>query len=188
MKKLIAFLICISLFLTGCGNSGFWSASSQKPASPTAAETAPTTVATETSPEAVTEASTETDGTQEESTSGGLSVSAETAAALIESTLKDSFENVSVTCDGSTIVIDIWQTGIAYGVSEAVSGNSECIESWNTLVENMTGLSSAALEMAKTIGVQDASILLNIKNDLNTENALLTIFNDTVIYDAVNSK
>lgn len=188
MKKLIAFLICIAMFLTGCGNSGFWSASSQKPASTTAAETAPTTVATETSPEAVTEASTETDGTQEESTSGGLSVSAETAAALIESTLKDSFENVSVTCDGSTIVIDIWQTGIAYGVSEAVSGNSECIESWNTLVENMTGLSSAALEMAKTIGVQDASILLNIKNDLNTENALLTIFNDTVIYDAVNSK
>lgn len=181
MTKMIAFLICISLFLTGCGAS---TAETQ----PETTEATPTTVATEAPTEAETEAPTETDGTQEESTSGEFSVSAETAAVLIESTLKDSFENVSVTCDGSTIVIDIWQTGIAYGVSEAVSGNSECIESWNTLVENITGLSSAALEMAKTIGVQDASILLNIKNDLNTENALLTIFNDTVIYDAVNSK
>lgn len=38
MKKMIAFLICIAMFLTGCGNSGFWSASSQKPASTTATD------------------------------------------------------------------------------------------------------------------------------------------------------
>lgn len=181
MKKMIAFLLCLCLVLSGCG-------ASTVETQPETTEATPTTVATEAPTEAATEAPTEADGAQGEGTSGGFSVSAETAATLIESTLKDSFENVSVTCDGSTIVIDIWQTGIAYGVSEAVSGNSECIESWNTLVENITGLSSAALEMAKTIGVQDASILLNIKNDLNTENALLTIFNDTVIYDAVNSK
>ena len=98
MKKLIAFLICISLFLTGCGAS---TAETQ----PETTEATPTTVATEAPTEAATEAPTETDGTQEESTSGEFSVSAETAAVLIESTLKDSFENVSVTCDGSTIVI-----------------------------------------------------------------------------------
>ena len=47
MKKLIAFLICIAMFLTGCGNSGFWSASSQKPASTTATDDNGNTTRTE---------------------------------------------------------------------------------------------------------------------------------------------
>lgn len=52
MKKLIAFLICISLFLTGCGAS---TAETQ----PETTEAAPTTVATEAPTEAETEAPTE---------------------------------------------------------------------------------------------------------------------------------
>lgn len=105
MKKVIAFLLCLCFVLSGCSAS---TAETQ----PETTEATPTTVATEAPTEAEAEAPTETDGTQEESTAGEFSVSAETAAVLIESTLKDSFENVSVTCDGSTIVIDIWQTGI----------------------------------------------------------------------------
>lgn len=51
MKKLIAFLICISLFLTGCGAS---TAETQ----PETTEATPTTVATEAPTEAATEATT----------------------------------------------------------------------------------------------------------------------------------
>jgi major membrane immunogen (membrane-anchored lipoprotein) len=58
MKKSIAFLICISLFLTGCGAS---TAETQ----PETTEATPTTVATEAPTEAATEAPTETVAAEE---------------------------------------------------------------------------------------------------------------------------
>lgn len=49
MKKLLFLLICLCVVLSGCGNSSFWSASSQKPASTTATDDNGNTTRTENS-------------------------------------------------------------------------------------------------------------------------------------------
>lgn len=124
---------------------------------------------------------------QPEETTGDNAL-VEAAAAVVRKTISESMDNATVTCEGNTIVVDTWYPDLALAASKAVDGDSKCIEAWNSMVYNLSGLSNAIWQAAKELAGDDVSVLVNVKNDLNMENDLLIIFNDTVIYDVVNPK
>lgn len=124
---------------------------------------------------------------QPEETAGDNAL-VEAAAAVVRKTISESMDNATVTCEGNTIVVDTWYPDLALAASKAVDGDSKCIEAWNSMVYNLSGLSNAIWQAAKELAGDDVSVLVNVKNDLNMENDLLMIFNDTVIYDVVNPK
>lgn len=166
MKRIIVFALCV-LLLTGCGSK----------AAEAPETTVPATFATEapviTEPPATTEAS---------------SVSYDMCAELIESYLSEKLSGVSAHAEGSTIVVDICTTGISDAASRAISGEQAFMDRWGDLVESQVSLCKALQKTyLSAIGVTDASVMINVLNDKNPDNALLIIMAGEVIYDVVNN-
>ena len=113
-------------------------------------------------------------------------VSMATVINLIESTLEENFENVSVSYKNEMIQINIWSDGVTTGAMLAKSGDKECLASWNTLVGNQEKLCKQLYELVQTLGVEDVSVVMNVLNDTNLDNVLLTVLNGYTFYDVVN--
>ena len=157
-------------------------------------ETVPTTspVAVETVGESTVTTTTET--LAETSTATSATPSSEaaatfdiyTAAALVESFSKENFENYDISCEDDTITVNVWQDGIAAGAMLATAGNQEAKSAWDSLVENTQGYCESTSELVDSLGLDDVFVVVNILNDQNTENVLLSILEGTVIYDVTN--
>lgn len=111
-----------------------------------------------------------------------------TAAALIESFVKDNFENYDISCEENTITVNLWMDGLTTSAILASSGNEEALASWNTVVEGAKSYSTATSETVDSLGLDDVVVVVNILNDQNTEKVLLSILNGVVVYDSVNGQ
>lgn len=168
MKKLICMLLCLIFILCGCGS---------KQAETVPETTIPATFATEAP--AITE---------EPTTTEASSISYDMCAELIESYLSEKLSGVSAHAEGSTIVVDICTTGISDAASRAISGEQAFMDRWGDLVESQVSLCKALQKTyLSAIGVTDASVMINVLNDKNPDNALLIIMAGEVIYDVVNN-
>lgn len=121
-------------------------------------------------------------------TAGDIPEKVESAAAVLRNTMADYFDNFEVVCDGATIYAYIWQSGNAMASAKAAQGDSECLESWNSFVDNVVEASANVSEMVRKIAGDDVIVFFSVKNDLNLEKILITASNGILIYDAVNSK
>lgn len=181
-KKWWFWVIIILLLLGSCGAGGEESVS----------ETLPSAEGVETQPvsEVTTEPTTvpSLDVTDASEVTVSQDASLEAVIDIIEALLKDSFANYETSYEDGIITIDIWEDGIATGATLAAAGDTGCLESWNILVESQKQLSSNIYEIAKNLGLSNVSVVINILNDLNTENVLLSTFNGIVLFDAVNEQ
>lgn len=108
--------------------------------------------------------------------------------SVLESSLKENYDSVSVTYEGTTIDINLSYPGLASVAQSAKSSNDKKqLEAWNSVVASLKKANAAALAVAQDAGFSDATVIMNFRNDLNPDNILIMIMNDTVIYDAVNS-
>lgn len=121
-------------------------------------------------------------------TAGDITEKVESAAAVLRNTMTDYFDNFEVVCDGTTIYAYIWQSGNAMASAKATQGDSECLEAWNGLVDNVVEASANVSEIVRKIAGDDVIVFFSVKNDLNLEKILITASNGILIYDAVNSK
>lgn len=137
-----------------------------------------TTAATVNTPE-----SSET--TAEPTEASDATVDPATIVSLIETTLKGNFENCDVSYKDGIITINLWQDGLAAGAMLAQAGNDECLDSWNEVVENQKDLCLSIVDFVETFGITDIPVSINVLNDLNKENVLLSILNGVVIYNAL---
>lgn len=145
-------------------------------------ETTPSTIS---STEEVLETSEATTSDPSETT---LTIDIYTAAALIESFVKDNFENYNISCEENTITVSLWVDGLASNAMLAASGNTEALEAWDTVVESTTTYSESTSETVDALGLDDIVVVVNVLNDQNTENALLSVINGVVIYDSVSAQ
>lgn len=160
MKRTIALLTFFCLLLSGCGASSN--------------ETTPATT------EAI--ASTNTEPTAATLTIWDM-------ASVVENTLKEQYDDVTVTCDGNTVVIDLSYPGLASAVQDILRTRSDAfLDSWEQVVNSQKNLCQTILTNAKSSGIEGISVLLTVNNDQNPEKVFLIIFNDRVIYDIVNSQ
>ena len=112
-------------------------------------------------------------------------VTVETAIVLIESSLKDNFENYNISHKDGIITINLWDEGITIGATLAAEGDPACLEAWNDLVENQTHFCNSIWELVQTLGLTDTAVAVNVLNDGNLENVLLTTMNGFVFYNCV---
>ena len=117
--------------------------------------------------------------------SASVSVSIDTAVAFIEASMKDSFENYEISHSDNIITINVWQEGVAVGAALAIAGDEDCLDAWNVLLENQVYCCETILELVQTLGLKDTAVVLNVLNDDNLENVLLSTVNGIVYYNIV---
>lgn len=119
-----------------------------------------------------------------ESEFSGTSVS--TAVLLVESTLAKNFDNLKVYHEDGVIYVNIWEDGITAAALVAMEGDPDYLRSWDELVDSQIRLSESVYGLVQSLGLTEISVAINVLNDTNTDNVLLTVFNGVVFYDAVN--
>lgn len=144
----------------------------------------PTAAPTE---EPIPEPTMETESSQEsDANSDEPLMSMDMTAAVIEALVSQNFENYTIDYDESGITLSLWQDGLAVGSVLAAAGNQESIDSWNSIKENLVSFSDSVSETMETAGHGDATLMINILNDQNTDLVLLSALNGVIVYDAVN--
>ena len=114
------------------------------------------------------------------------SMSLDTLCVLIESVLADNYSGCEVTHDDKSVTVNVWIDGLAAELTLAqMSESSDYEESWNTAKENTASLAGSICDLIDISGREDVYLIFNVLNDLNRENALLSILENTVIYDAM---
>ena len=111
-----------------------------------------------------------------------------TAASLIESFVKDNFENYNISCEENIITVNLWMDGLTASAMLAASGDEEALTSWNTVVAGTQSYGTTTKETVDSLGLNDVAVSINILNDQNTEKVLLSILDGVVVYDSVNDK
>ena len=116
----------------------------------------------------------------------GAPVGEEDIDVLIAATkdiLSDSFgENYKIdVSDNSLITISIWADGIAYASVYAMDDKGYR-DDWNSLLNSLQGMCKMVYEVYEPYGY---SVAVNVLNDLNKENVLISYMNGVLIYDTV---
>lgn len=167
-KRWWFWVIVVILVLGSCGQAGTKQSQDTEPT-----EKPTPTIATK-----------PTETTEAAQTSSSADV--DTAVAMIESVLKENFKNYSISHEDSIITINVWDDGIAYGALLASAGNEECKTSWAEMTENQKKFCNSVCEFVDKFGLDDVMVVVNVLNDGNTDNVLLSIMEGVVIYDSVN--
>lgn len=105
----------------------------------------------------------------------------------VDGVLDESFVayNHTTKWDGDTLVIDIWGDGLAMGAFLAASGDADFLSSWNSMKDTTEYMCDTICDAADGNGL-NIDVLVNILNETNLDNSLLSIYNGTTIYDAAN--
>lgn len=184
------FWVIVFIFLLGsCGGNTEAPAETTPATEAVAAAPVETTAAvvpeeTEAATQATEVPAVETDPVAESATSANL----DAAVVLIESVVKENFENYEIYHENGMIILNVWDDGVAIGATLAAGGNQEYIDTWNDLVENQKELCLSICEFVDTLGLDETMVMVSVLNDGNKENVLLSIAEGVVIYDCVNSQ
>lgn len=106
-------------------------------------------------------------------------------APTIETIIAQNFENYNMEYDDTGITLSTWSDNIASAAGLAVLGNQESIEAWDTMRDSVTNLCTSIKETLDAAGLENKTVMVNVLNDQNTDNVLLSIINGVVFYDAV---
>lgn len=102
----------------------------------------------------------------------------------LETTLGTYYgSNYSVTDDGKTLTISLTGDGIAADAVYVVQGTAGAAELWSELKESMRTLAVTCFDGANAEAAE-RHVVLNILNDQNQENVILSYLDGQCIYDA----
>lgn len=103
----------------------------------------------------------------------------------LKSTLSSSYgDHYTVDDDGKTLTISIWQDGVAKEAEYVLSGSQDSAASWDGLKESLQSLALTCFQKANSEN-PERHVVLNVLNDQNTENVLLSYLDGTCVYDVV---
>ena len=140
----------------------------------------------ETQPEIVTNV---TEATSEETTTAESEEETdidthESVRQLIEAVSAMYFQDITVTYDEETdsYIVNVCQEGVASDLTAVRAGTLER-STWDQVVDTMVDDCNSMKSVVETAEL-DSNVMLNILNDQNRDNVLLSIINGTVIYNA----
>lgn len=116
----------------------------------------------------------------------GTNISESDMKAIIESALATGFgDTYSVSLDNTIYTVNTWQDGLAALTVLAKNGSSEALTTWNQITQSTVDASESLQKLLGNNGLGDHSVVVNIVNDANKENVLLTVIYGAIIYDCV---
>lgn len=176
----VLFVIGLISSLTEIPNSSSTASGSAATSSPTPSDTPAPTKSPAPEPEI---AASEDLATSDSDSSGDMTL--DLMAAAFKLTLQDSFKNSDLTYDDTSITMTVWEDDVAAGAFLAQQGNEELQDAWNDMRENMRKMCQAARDSLDKSGFENVSVTLNLQNDMNEDNVLLSVVDGVVVYDAV---
>lgn len=182
-KKPLNIVVPVVLFLAAL----FISPNATPTTEPEPAATPVVTEAPTATPEPTAEPTPEPtpEATEEPATEEAEGASTESVASLIELSIKQGFDNYTVDTQDDTIVVNVWQDGIAMGAASAQYGDSSAQSAWETMKDSAVEMSNSFKELARTAGRDDITVVMNVINDQNQDNTLLTVIDGIVTYDCL---
>ena len=141
-----------------------------------------TPTATPVATEAPTSEPTEAPATSEASSTD--EVSTESIASLVKLAVKDNFDDVDVSVDGDVITVNIKQNGIAADFYALTQGDADVKDTWDQLVQNQVELCNQFDKSASDLGRDDIIFIVQLLNDTNPDNVLVSVVDGTVYYNA----
>lgn len=110
----------------------------------------------------------------------------EEMTALIEQALAAGFgENYSLILDGAVYTASVWQDGLAATALLASNGIAESVALWNDIAESTRNASASLQKLLDQNGHGDNMAVINILNDLNSDNVLLSAMSGIIITNCV---
>ncbi len=171
MKRLILIMIA-SLLLAGCGEE---ESSSQK--IEVVHDTASTPVPTQ---ELITPAPTQIITPAPASQSSDISA----YLYILEKSLQDNFgENYNISVDDRIITVNTWSPGVAMDLYAVLEGNADYKASWEYAKSSIQHMSKTFYNELSDQSSGEYHIVVNVLNDLNLDNIILTYFDGELIYD-----
>lgn len=116
-------------------------------------------------------------------------LSVDDIVTLYEITLSNNFtddgQGYKIEQDDNIIMIYVWSDGIT---NEALRAryNDEYKAAWDNMVDSFKGSSESFQNVLDENGHSDVSSAINVLNDKNKDNVLLSVLDGVVLYDAVN--
>lgn len=141
-----------------------------------------TPTATPVATEAPTSEPTEAPATSEASSTD--EVSTESIASLVKLAVKDNFDDVDVSVDGDVITVNIKQNGIAADFYALTQGDADVKDTWDQLVQNQVELCNQFDKSTSDLGRDDIIFIVQLLNDTNPDNVLVSVVDGTVYYNA----
>lgn len=111
----------------------------------------------------------------------------DTVSEIEKKAKKDFGENCNVNYDENTVTVNIWPDGVGNEAYYASTGDAKNINAWSKRVykaKDYVSIISNELAKADYTGM---SVVVNVLNDQNTENNLLTVKDGNVEYNWVES-
>lgn len=185
-KKVLALLLSVLLVFSAAGCSGSApepssSVPSSQSESGSSVSSAPESSDLETGEPLEDDAG---NGSSENGASDNDQVSTESIAALIELALPKEYTGKEVLYDDTSITINVWIDGVADGLTTIQAGGLDK-GSWEDAKSGMIELAKACRELIDTAGRTDVILTVNVLNDQNLDNMLLSIENTSVLYDVL---
>ncbi|MBR1796839.1 MAG: hypothetical protein IJ757_02310 [Clostridiales bacterium] len=113
-------------------------------------------------------------------------ISVEEYIDYLNVTLNNAFgDNYTLSFEDGFITISVWQNGVAQGAALASSGNQTYIDGWNNLVDSMQTMADGIYSGLDYVNADDIHIIINVLNDENLDNTLLTFIDGVVTYSAI---
>lgn len=144
------------------------------------ADAAPT--ATPVATEAPTAEPTEAPASSEASSTD--EVSTDSIASLVKLAVKDNFDDVDVSVDGDVITVNIKQNGVAADFYSLTQGDADVKDAWDQLVQNQVSLCDQFKKSSSDLGRDDIMFIVQLLNDVNPDNVLVSVMDGTVYYNA----
>lgn len=121
-------------------------------------------------------------------TSSAPKLSLSDTMSAVDSILASNYGsgNYTMDYDSTGVVINVWEDGVAQGVVYAASGDETYKSMWDDIVYGIKDLSTSVEDAIAECGYEDMYVCINIVNDQNKDNVLLSVVSGVVIYDAVN--
>lgn len=107
-------------------------------------------------------------------------------ASFIE-TFKDSYE-VKADPETKILTVNVWFEGLVQELSLAQMGKQEYIDAWANSKEGVRNTSEKLYNARNNYNLPDYHVSINILNNLNKDNTLLSTYDSIIIYDALNEK
>ena len=111
--------------------------------------------------------------------------SPEQVKAALKDVLSGFGENCTISLEGYLYTVNVWQDGLANTALLATMGNASGIEAWNKVVQSTEDASENLQIIVMANGGENYMVQLNLLNDQNTDNVLLTAMWGETTYNCV---